>query len=571
MGARNMQTNNAHESMHTLEDGEHLSPIRAWQLFLPIVAIASLITGAIYIVLPESIPVSVRVVILCAAFALILLSGIYRNVVGPLLAVSRSKEPYKDAELTKNALLAPLLRRMGSELASMMVVVNKSSTTIQNNSVSLAETSNQVVDLVKSIDLMATKANEITTASSSIRDAAQHVYSFSEKAVAEARKSRADSMAGQSALAQVVNEVRDIEQHTATTSEKIITLRKRSEEIQKIVLAIKEIADQTNLLALNAAIEAARAGEYGRGFAVVADEVRKLAEKTSSATKDITQQISDIHSETETAVDIMQRLGARVNDGVTSIEAVGMQLGTILSHSVTLESEIMGISEHATRNQMEVTNILDSIAVMRDQMFDVEGRMKKVSNKAYDLAEIGEGLLATMVEANVESIHKQVYQVAKETSQRIAQAMESAIADGRISLEALFDRTYLPIPNTNPAKHSTKFDKLLDAILPAIQEPVLTSHPKFVFVIAVDDHGYCGCHNKKFSQPLTGDYKKDLAGNRTKRIFNDHTGLRSGQNKEALLIQTYQRDTGEIMHDLSVPIIVKGRHWGGLRVGYNPE
>jgi methyl-accepting chemotaxis protein len=25
------------------------------------------------------------------------------------------------------------------------------------------------------------------------------------------------------------------------------------------------------------------------------------------------------------------------------------------------------------------------------------------------------------------------------------------------------------------------------------------------------------------------------------------------------------------MHDLSVPIMVKGRHWGGLRLGYKPE
>lgn len=568
MGVRKVQGNYASDAAHASKSA---FLVQVSLFFLPVVAVAGLTAGTIYWMIPESVPVYVQIIAFSVTLVLALLAGIYRKIVGPLLAAPHSENPYKDGALARNAFLAPLLRRLGGELEKMMVVVDKSSTTIQNNSVSLAETSNQVVDLVKSIDLMATKANEITTASSSIRDAAGHVYSFSEKAVAEARKSRADSMAGQSALVQVVNEVRDIEQHTATTSEKIITLRQRSEEIQKIVLAIKEIADQTNLLALNAAIEAARAGEYGRGFAVVADEVRKLAEKTSGATKNITQQISDIHSETEAAVDIMQRLGVRVNEGVASIEAVGMQLGTILDHSVTLESEIMGISEHATRNQQEVTNILDSIAVMRDQMFDVEERMKKVSAKSHDLAEIGEGLLATMVEANVESIHKHVYQVAKATARRIAEALESEIAGGRISLEDLFSRAYVPIPNTNPVKHNTKFDKLLDSILPAIQEPVLTSHPKFVFVIAVDDHGYCGCHNKKFSQPLTGDYQKDLAGNRTKRIFNDHTGLRSGQNKESLLIQTYQRDTGEIMHDLSVPIIVNGRHWGGLRIGYKPE
>ena len=34
-----------------------------------------------------------------------------------------------------------------------------------------------------------------------------------------------------------------------------------------------------------------------------------------------------------------------------------------------------------------------------------------------------------------------------------------------------------------------------------------------------------------------------------------------------MLLQTYKRDTGEILHDLSVPIMVNGRHWGGFRIG----
>ncbi len=40
------------------------------------------------------------------------------------------------------------------------------------------------------------------------------------------------------------------------------------------------------------------------------------------------------------------------------------------------------------------------------------------------------------------------------------------------------------------------------------------------------------------------------------------------QNQRPYLLQTYQRDTGEVMHDLSVPIVVSGRHWGAFRIGY---
>ena len=49
------------------------------------------------------------------------------------------------------------------------------------------------------------------------------------------------------------------------------------------------------------------------------------------------------------------------------------------------------------------------------------------------------------------------------------------------------------------------------------------------------------------------------------------TCSRCGAHEKPLLLQTYKRDTGEVMHDLSVPIYINGKHWGGFRVGYQPE
>jgi hypothetical protein len=149
--------------------------------------------------------------------------------------------------------------------------------------------------------------------------------------------------------------------------------------------------------------------------------------------------------------------------------------------------------------------------------------------------------------------------------------LTDAVEKGKLSLEDLFDEDYQPIPGTSPQKYHTRYDSYLDETIQSFEDAMLDdSH--VVFAVLTDRNGYVPTHNSKFSQPLTGDVEKDRVGNRSKRIFNDPVGLGAahydGSDGQGYLQQVYERDTGEKMWDISAPVYVNGKHWGGFRIGY---
>ncbi len=157
------------------------------------------------------------------------------------------------------------------------------------------------------------------------------------------------------------------------------------------------------------------------------------------------------------------------------------------------------------------------------------------------------------------------FALAKAAALGLQAMIVNDIRDGIITKEELFDRNYRETGKTEDGSnivYSSEFDSYTDKYWQEYVDSFLVDED-VVFAIPVaysEDpilNGYLPTHNTTYKA-------------RTKRIFNDPTGAAAAATTEALK-QVYNRDTGEDMWDMSYPIFVDGRHWGGYRVAISIE
>lgn len=523
---------------------------------------------------PDLTTVSVIVITIAAT-----LGVLYRMVIRPQILLSHqiahrlthSSAQYDPTRHPLPSYLKEDLDRLEQQLGTYSELKSKLSEHGGRIAIAAAEMSYAADQMKTKIHDEVADTNQIVASANQIHDTVEHMVNQTQEASRAASEAKTINSHGKKAVDETIPQMEGTRQQVNTNAELIAQLEAKSEEIKAVTGVISDIAEQTNLLALNAAIEAARAGEQGRGFAVVADEVRALAAKTSGATQQIGETVNQINLEIKNAVNNSQQLTVTIDHGVQMTQKISTHLNDIYDRSEEIEHSISTIASSVQENSQNIRHISSIVQETSKRLQLTEHEIASIAERSLSLSETAEKIYEAFGNSELGELHDKAKKEATDAAAAIGHLLSEAIKKGMLSEDQVFDKNYQPIKGTSPTKYSTSYDTFSDQNFPAIQEPILERNSDFAYAGAVDVNGYFPTHNKRFCQPLSGDYAKDLLQNRTKRIFNDRTGARCGANTQPFLLQTYKRDTGEVMHDLSVPVYVNGRHWGGFRIGYRSQ
>lgn len=348
-----------------------------------------------------------------------------------------------------------------------------------------------------------------------------------------------------------------------------------AKKVQSASASISQIARETQLLSLNASVEAARAGDSGKGFAIIATAVKSLADEIqgfANQNAENLEKLMGILRELQEHSASSVELATEAISEASEARRTGEQLNELVHSVGQLVNDIGAMNQPVSDNLAAAKSISGELQELSGTLKTSNQKLAIATQRTGNILDISENLMLVIAQSGVETVDTKFIEAACDIAAQISQIFESAVRDGDISQNDLFDQNYRPVEGSDPQQVTTRYLWLTDERLPAIQEAALQLDSRVAFCAAVDTNGYLPTHNLQYSRRPSDDPVWNAANCRNRRIFDDRTGLSAGQNTNPFLLQTYRRDMGGgnfvLMKDVSAPIYVNGRHWGGVRLGY---
>jgi methyl-accepting chemotaxis protein len=136
----------------------------------------------------------------------------------------------------------------------------------------------------------------------------------------------------------------------------------------------------------------------------------------------------------------------------------------------------------------------------------------------------------------------------------VSEKLEDDVDAGRVRTEDLFDEQY---NSADAVKIRTGLPTISTEILGKLKE-LSSSDRKIIYVVVMDRKGFMPTH---VNPARSGVIMKDAVSQR-------------GAQSTKLVGQAFRRPIeagGQLVVDISCPITVRNKHWGCLRIGYQPS
>lgn len=267
----------------------------------------------------------------------------------------------------RNNEISSIIRSIGTLQATMRDMISQISQTSEQVAMAARQLQANADQIAAGTENAVSQTNTVAVASEEMAATANDIANNCMNVADNSTRASSTAQTGVEVVRQTTDCMESIASRVNDAAKTVVELGARSNQIGQIIGTIEDIADQTNLLALNAAIEAARAGEQGRGFAVVADEVRALAERTTRATREISEMIKAIQNETKGAVAAIEEGVSEVEKGTEYSGKSGQSLEHILQqvNDVTMQiNQIATAANQQTSTTGEISNNIQQITTV---------------------------------------------------------------------------------------------------------------------------------------------------------------------------------------------------------------